>query len=76
MDDQGLARGKGAHVLKVIVVHPSLNRLGGAEKACVRMIEALIDAGHEVTLYTVDKTHWAPIEVGVTQLKVLTSSAH
>ncbi len=62
MDDQGLARGKGAHVLKVIVVHPSLNRLGGAEKACVRMIEALIDAGHEVTLYTVDKTRWAPIE--------------
>jgi len=28
----------------------------------VRMIDALQKAGHEVTLYTIEKTNWAPIE--------------
>jgi glycosyltransferase involved in cell wall biosynthesis len=51
-----------ASPLNVILVHPSLNQRGGAEKVLVRMIDALTDAGHGVTLYTVDKTDWAPIE--------------
>ncbi len=52
----------GALTLNVILVHPSLNPHGGAEKVCVRMMEALFGVGHDVTLYTIEKTNWKPIE--------------
>ncbi len=48
--------------MNVILVHPSLNQRGGAEKVLIRMIDALAEAGHGVTLYTIDKTDWVPIE--------------
>jgi len=48
--------------MKVIIVHPFINQRGGAEKVCVRMIDALHKAGHDVTLYTIEKTNWTPIE--------------
>lgn len=46
----------------MILIHPSLNRLGGAERVCIRMIEALRSVGHDVTLYTIERTLWERIE--------------
>ena len=43
---------------EISLVHPSLNRLGGAELYLLRALEALKDAGHKVSLYTLDKTDW------------------
>src|SRR3990170_3518562 len=42
--------------LKIAVIHFSLNFLGGAEKLCLATVEALKEAGHSVTLVTVEKT--------------------
>ena len=39
-------------------MHASLNACGGAERVCIAMINALREAGHTVTLATVDKTNW------------------
>lgn len=39
-------------------MHASLNLCGGAERVCIVMINALREAGHTVTLATVDKTNW------------------
>ena len=42
----------------VSVVHPSLNRAGGAERYLIETMKALQEAGYSVNLYTVDKTNW------------------
>lgn len=44
--------------MKVNIVHPSLNRHGGAERVLLEMIKALSNAGHETNLYTLDKIRW------------------
>jgi len=44
--------------MKVNIVHPSLNRLGGAEKVALEIIGALTERGHEVKLLTLDETDW------------------
>ena len=49
-------------VLKIVVVHVSLNAAGGGERVCLSVIKALQDCGFEVTLVTVDKTDWQKIQ--------------
>jgi len=44
--------------MKVNIVHPSLNRHGGAERVLLEMIESLSNAGHETNLYTLDRVRW------------------
>lgn len=43
------------------VIHPSLNRRGGAEVLCIQTIRVLKERGLFVALYTFDKTDWGPI---------------
>jgi len=44
--------------MKVIVAHPTLNSLGGAERLCMHVMEALRKRNCNVTLATLDKTNW------------------
>jgi alpha-1,2-mannosyltransferase len=44
--------------MNIGVIHFSLNFVGGAEKLCLTTISALKNAGHSVTLVTVEKTDW------------------
>jgi glycosyltransferase involved in cell wall biosynthesis len=44
--------------MKVVVVHPSLNRGGGAEKVCLAVVKALGKKGHKVRLNTIDRVDW------------------
>ncbi|MCW4049764.1 MAG: glycosyltransferase family 4 protein [Candidatus Bathyarchaeota archaeon] len=46
----------------VALIHPSLNRYGGAEKMCLEMLTTLKNAGYTVHLYTLDKPRWEDIE--------------
>ncbi|MGB9959062.1 MAG: glycosyltransferase [Candidatus Bathyarchaeales archaeon] len=48
--------------MKVAIFHPSLNRGGGAERVCLTTIKALMNAGHNVKLITVDKVDWRLLE--------------
>lgn len=48
--------------IKVAVIHFSLNFVGGAEKLCLTIISALRNAGHSVTLITVEKTDWNTVQ--------------
>lgn len=45
-------------MMKIAVIHHSLNIPGGAERLCLAFIEALRRKRHEVTLITVEKTDW------------------
>jgi alpha-1,2-mannosyltransferase len=47
--------------MKLAVIHDSLNFAGGAERVCLKTIEALQESGHNVCLGTVDKTDWSRI---------------
>ena len=49
-------------VMDVVVVHPSLNRCGGAERVCLAVVEALMECGYRVILATVDRTDWFMLE--------------
>jgi len=40
--------------LKVLVLHPEMDTLGGGERLCLSACEALVEGGHEVELYTND----------------------
>ena len=40
------------------IIHPSLNRYGGAELICLEMISILKKKNHQVNLYTIDKVKW------------------
>ncbi len=40
--------------MRIAILHPSLNMIGGAEKLALSMIEALTEFGFEVTLCTVE----------------------
>ena len=48
--------------MRLLVVHPSLNRSGGAERVCLGTIKALSSRGHRVHLATVDRTDWSSLE--------------
>jgi glycosyltransferase involved in cell wall biosynthesis len=48
--------------LKVGVIHDSLNYAGGAERVCLKTIEAAKEAGHRVVLATIEKTDWRRLE--------------
>ena len=48
--------------MNVVVVHPSLNRGGGAEKVCLNTIRALSRKGYRVCLATIDRTNWRFLE--------------
>lgn len=45
-------------LMRIAVLHHSLNIPGGAERLCLSAIEALKDKGHDVSLITVEKTEW------------------
>ena len=45
-----------------MVVHPSLNRGGGAEKVCLAVVRALMRDGYWVKLVTVERTDWLLLE--------------
>jgi len=48
--------------MSVVIVHPSLNRGGGAEKVCLTTIRALMHSGYRVKLVTVERTDWPFLE--------------
>jgi glycosyltransferase involved in cell wall biosynthesis len=48
--------------MKVNVVHPSLNGIGGSEQVCLSMIESLKENGYAVSLGTFEKTDWENVE--------------
>jgi len=48
--------------MSVTLIHPSLNRSGGAEKMCLEAIGALKERGYSVALYTLDEPQWPVIE--------------
>jgi glycosyltransferase involved in cell wall biosynthesis len=43
------------------LVHPSLNRIGGAEKVVLEMIRAVSEAGYRVNLFTLDRVDWGKL---------------
>ena len=45
-----------------IIVSPSLNFLGGAQRACLHTISALRKTNCKISLATVDKTDWFLVE--------------
>jgi glycosyltransferase involved in cell wall biosynthesis len=48
--------------MKAIILHPSLNMAGGAERVCLGVIKALRKGGYKVKLVTVEKTSWNLLE--------------
>lgn len=46
----------------IAFAHPSLNKMGGAEKTALDIIEILSEEGYLVHLYTIDKCDWHLIE--------------
>jgi alpha-1,2-mannosyltransferase len=47
--------------LRVGVLHDSLNFAGGAERVCLKTIEALKEEGYEVVLGTIEPTDWGAL---------------
>jgi glycosyltransferase involved in cell wall biosynthesis len=48
--------------MKIIIASPSLNLLGGAQRACLHAINALRKTNCKLVLATIDKTNWALVE--------------
>jgi glycosyltransferase involved in cell wall biosynthesis len=48
--------------MKIIIASPSLNLLGGAQRACLHAINALRKTNCKIVLVTIDKTDWALVE--------------
>lgn len=48
--------------MKVGILHNSLNSVGGGERVCLAIIEALKDQGFDVVLATVEPTDWSRVE--------------
>ena len=44
--------------MRVIVAYPTLNSFGGAQRLCIRLMQALAERDFTVTLATVDETDW------------------
>ncbi len=51
--------------MKIIIVSPSLNLLGGAQRACIHAINALKKTNCRIVLATVEKTNWALVETAL-----------
>ena len=47
--------------MRVLVTHYSLNTCGGAERAALHVIKALMEAGYDVELGTIEKTDWSKV---------------
>jgi glycosyltransferase involved in cell wall biosynthesis len=47
---------------KIIIASPSLNLLGGAQRACLHAINALRKTKCKLVLATIDKTNWTLVE--------------
>jgi len=47
---------------KIIIASPSLNLLGGAQRACLHAINALRKTKCKIVLATIDKTNWTLVE--------------
>ncbi len=47
---------------KAALVHPSLNKMGGAEKILIETLRLLKEEGYETTLYTIDCVNWGLLE--------------
>ena len=52
----------GVAYMRVCVVHNTLNSVGGGERVCLAVIEALKSLGHEITLVTTEFTDWGRVE--------------
>ncbi len=48
--------------MKVCVIHNALNNVGGGERVCLAVIEALKSMGLEVTLITIEPTDWRLVQ--------------
>jgi len=46
----------------VNIIHPTLNKPGGAEKMCLYLIKILKSSGYTVNLYTIDKVNWIKLK--------------
>lgn len=46
----------------IALIHPSLNRMGGSERLCLEIMRVFKDQGHNVHLYTLDRTNWGLME--------------
>ena len=46
---------------RVALIHPSLNKRGGAEKVLLEVMDTLKKQGNQVTLYTLDRTSWGNV---------------
>ncbi len=47
--------------MEISLVHPSMNKAGGAERYLTETIHCLRETGHSITLYTIDKTDWTTL---------------
>jgi glycosyltransferase involved in cell wall biosynthesis len=52
----------GRTLMKVAILHPSLNIGGGSERVCLDIINSLKEKGHDVVLGTFEKTDWKVVE--------------
>lgn len=48
-------------MIKIAIIHPSLNFLGGAENVSISIMNTLKQKGYNITLLTIDKTDWNKI---------------
>jgi len=48
--------------LRALILHNTLNSVGGGERVCLAVIEALKNAGWKVILATVEPTDWGRVE--------------
>lgn len=47
---------------QITLIHPSLNKTGGAEKVLLEIIRVLNESGYETCLYTIDRVNWDRLE--------------
>jgi alpha-1,2-mannosyltransferase len=53
---------KSSNVLRIALVHDSLNPCGGAERLALAMAKALKELGHSVDFYVIEATDWSRVE--------------
>jgi glycosyltransferase involved in cell wall biosynthesis len=49
--------------MKVMVVSPSLNMLGGAQRVCLSVLKAMRETNCKVTIATIDQTDWPLVDI-------------
>ena len=55
--------------MKIGIIHPTLDVIGGAEQTTLSLLKALNDTEHKVTLYTTTKNLQIPINIKIKNLK-------